>query len=103
MIALSPRVNDAHQAPDRWERVQDMADVMRDMEAADGACRTEHLRARGFTIHEIFAYSDDARAILSGRLDAGARAAAPGRAEGERLVKRARQVRRRIARRQGRG
>lgn len=81
----------ARAANDRRERTHTMASIMHDRHVADGACKTEHLRAAGFTEAEIRAYSDDARAILSGR--AGQNAPPAGRVEGKALVRAARRIR----------
>lgn len=91
------RIDFARRAPDRWARVRKMAEVMREIaEGPEGACRFGHLYAAGFTDSEIRAYSDDARAILSGRPGAGTTRPRPGRAEGQRLVAKAKRIRRRI-------
>jgi len=71
-----------------------MARTMRRREADFGACTREHLFADGFTMAEIIAYADDARAILSGRRPAPVSPVArKARREGKRLVAKAKAVR----------
>jgi hypothetical protein len=96
MRSLAPHIRAAHTAGDRWTRIRTLADVMRDLAATHGACTSEQLRARGFTLAEQLAYGDDARAILSGRPTAGRSLPSPAKAEGERLVQKARRVRRQL-------
>jgi hypothetical protein len=97
MRSLAPHIRAAHAAGDRWTRIRTLADIMRDLAATHGACTSEQLRARGFTMAEQYAYGDDARAILSERPTAGRSPPSPTRAEGERLVQKARRIRRRLA------
>ena len=85
----------ARKAPDRQARTNLMADTMREREASDGACQSSHLRAAGFTDAEIWAYADDARAILSGRKPAR-RAVSPGRKIGKAMAEAANIIRARI-------
>jgi hypothetical protein len=66
-MARPSQLQAARTAPDRASRTSRMAEVMREHEAADGACQMQHLRAAGFTDGEIAAYADGARAILSDR------------------------------------
>lgn len=98
MVAPS-QIAAARAAPDRWQRVAAMAEIMRDGAAGQGACTMGALRAAGFTEGEIFANADEARAVLSGRPGAGKPQPAPARAEGERLAAEARRIRRRIDKR----
>lgn len=82
----------AKAAPDRDHRIRRMATVMRESAAAHDACTTTHLRAAGFTEGEIYAYADDARALLSGRRTAPP---SPAQKEAARLIRKARAIRRR--------
>jgi hypothetical protein len=86
----------ARKVPDRMARIRTMAEVMRECAAAHGACETQHLRAAGFTQAEIYAYADDARAILSGRPKAACFVISPARKEGLALVREAQRIRRRV-------
>jgi hypothetical protein len=95
---VSPSQMDAaRKVPDRSARIQAMVEVMRDCAAAHGACQTSHLRAAGFTEAEIYTYADDARAILSGRPNAGRAILSRGRKDGLALVREAQRIRRRLA------
>jgi hypothetical protein len=80
-------------APDRRQRIERMAETMRERAAVDGGCDRNHLRAEGFTEAEIVTYADDARAILSDRPQANRPALSPGKREGLALVKLARRIR----------
>ena len=92
-------VRAARMAPDRERRVKLMADTMRrHAHGPEGACTFRHLTAAGFTEAEIEAYRDEARGILSNRPRI-VLAPPPGRMEGHQLVKAARAVRRRLAKR----
>ncbi|WP_404291492.1 hypothetical protein ACD578_05255 [Microvirga sp. RSM25] len=73
-----------------------MAQVMREREAADGACQSNHLRAAGFTEAEIWAYADDARALLSGRKLPARIPPSAARRESTILIAQARKIRGRI-------
>jgi hypothetical protein len=73
-----------------------MAQVMREREAADGACQSHHLRAAGFTDAEIWTYADDARAILSGRKLPTCVPPSATRRESDSLIAQARRIRGRI-------
>jgi len=96
MAQPSPsKLEAARSASDRAARTKLMADVMREREAADGACQSNHLRAAGFTEAEIWAYADDARALLSGRKPLR-RAVPPAQSVGNALVAQARKIRARI-------
>ena len=88
----------ARKAEDRAARTRKMAETMRERAASDGGCDMHHLRAAGFTTAEIFAYADDARAILSNRPRAPIMS--KGRREGLELVKLAQRIRKCQARRQ---
>jgi hypothetical protein len=85
----------ARKASDRKARTKKMADTMRETAIADGACQSNHLRAAGFTDAEIWAYADDARAILSGRKPARS-AVTSARKQAKALVEAARVIRARI-------
>lgn len=91
-MASPSQITAANKAPDRLERIRLMARTMRDRADADGACTMSHLYAAGFTQAEIEAYRDQARGLLSGRRPLSS----PARMEGERLVRMAKLVRRRI-------
>jgi hypothetical protein len=95
---VSPsRLDAARKVSDRSTRIQTMVDVMRDCAAAHGACQIQHLRAAGFTEAEIYAYADDARAVLSGRPNAARPVLSQGRKDGLALVREAKRIRRRVA------
>jgi len=85
----------ARKAADRSARTKLMAEIMREREASDGACQSNHLRAAGFTDAEIWVYADDARAILSGRKPA-IKLLSSARRQGKTLVAQARKIRTRI-------
>jgi hypothetical protein len=87
----------ARRASDARKRTRLMAEVMREAEAAQGACRISDLSAKGFSLVEQFAYADDARAILVRGDVKEVRTPSPAKAEGMRLVAKARRIRRRNA------
>src|SRR4051794_37120659 len=92
----------AGRVSDRRARVERMAEVMREMEAAHGACTIPHLSAKGFSIAEQFALAEEARAIVEGREHVLADVLSlesPGKAEGAALVIEARKIKRRNAQR----
>lgn len=94
-MAAPSKIDAARTAPDRRARIATMASIMRDTADTHGSCDRPHLRAAGFTEAEIEAYADDAREILSDRK--GTKVLTPTRAEGRRLVARARAIRARAA------
>ena len=85
-------LNAARKSPDRFDRINRMAELMRyHKEGPEGACTAVHLYAAGFTEAEVVAYRDDARALLV-RKPSGLRTTPAGRSKGVLLAKRARDL-----------
>ena len=88
MRASPQEIAEARRAPDRLARTRRLAEVMQER-AAFGSCTLAQLGAAGFTSAEVFAYIDDARAILADRPGAGEIRVNPDRAEGLALAAKA--------------
>ena len=57
----------AAEAARKFAVIDDMAEFMREADAADGGCTIDDLKLRGFTPTQITLYADDARVLAMRR------------------------------------